>query len=166
MFDECAELDRVAETKTAVRSSAFMGYGNGGRRNRGNAVSKTHLPPLNDPHKFMATIGAGRSTSDYAKNSDIFVQGADADLIFYLQDGRVTVTVISEQGKEANVGILEAGQFFGDGCLSGQPYRIVTTTALTDCRITTIRKASMILVLEAQPWFSKFLSFDRQEPSR
>jgi hypothetical protein len=100
MFDECAELDRVAETKTAVRSSAFMGYGNGGRRNRGNAVSKTHLPPLNDPHKFMATIGAGRSTSDYAKNSDIFVQGADADSIFYLQDGRVKVTVISEQGSQ------------------------------------------------------------------
>jgi CRP/FNR family cyclic AMP-dependent transcriptional regulator len=111
---------------------------------------------LNDPHKFLAKIGAGRSTSDYAKNSEIFVQGADADSIFYLQEGRANVTVTSEQGKETTVGILEAGQFFGDGCLSDQPHRIVTTRALTDCRITAIEKASMIKALEDQPWFSSF----------
>jgi CRP/FNR family transcriptional regulator, cyclic AMP receptor protein len=101
-------------------------------------------------------IGAGRSTSNYAKNSDIFVQGTVADSIFYLQEGRVMVTLTSEQGEEATVAILEAGQFFGDGCLSGQTHRIVTTKALTDCRITAIKKASMIKALEDQPWFSKF----------
>jgi CRP-like cAMP-binding protein len=68
----------------------------------------------------------------------------------------VKVTVASDQGKEATVGILEAGQFFGDGCLSGQTHRIATTRALTDCRITAIDKASMIKALEDQPWLSKF----------
>jgi CRP/FNR family transcriptional regulator, cyclic AMP receptor protein len=63
---------------------------------------------------------------------------------------------MTEQGEEATVAILEAGQFFGDGCLSGQTHRIVTTKALTDCRITAIEKASMIKALEDQPWFSKF----------
>jgi len=113
-------------------------------------------PGLNDPHKFLAKIGVGRSTSHYAKHSDVFVQGAHADSIFYLQDGQVKVTVASGQGKEASVGVLEAGQFFGDGCLSGQTHRISTTKALTDCRITTIEKTSMITALENQPWFSKF----------
>jgi CRP/FNR family cyclic AMP-dependent transcriptional regulator len=115
-------------------------------------------PLLNDPHKFLVKIGAGRSTSDYARNSDVFVQGTVADSIFYLQEGRVKVTVTSEQGEEATVAILEAGQFFGDGCLSGQTRRIVTTKALTDCRITAIEKASMIKALEDQPWFSKFFT--------
>jgi CRP/FNR family transcriptional regulator, cyclic AMP receptor protein len=126
---------------------------------KGNAVPKplpSFWPLLNDPHKFLVKIGAGRSTSDYAKNSDVFVQGTVADSIFYLQEGRVKVTVTSEQGEEATVAILEAGHFFGVGCLSGQTHRIVTTKALTDCRITAIEKASMIKALEDQPWFSKF----------
>jgi CRP/FNR family cyclic AMP-dependent transcriptional regulator len=69
----------------------------------------------------------------------------------------VKVTVTSEQGEEATVAILEAGQFFGVGCLSGQAHRIVTTKALTDCRITAIEKAAMLKALEDQPWFSQFL---------
>jgi Cyclic nucleotide-binding domain len=101
---------------------------------KGNAVPKplpSFWPLLNDPHKFLVKIGAGRSTSNYAKNSDVFVQGTDADSIFYLQEGRVKVTVTSEQGEEATVAILEAGQFFGVGCLSGQTHRIVTTNAMS-----------------------------------
>jgi hypothetical protein len=85
MSGECVELDK-ADSGIAARSSAFIGDNKFGRHINGNAVSKalpSFLPPLNDPHKFLATIGAGRSTSDYAKNSDIFVQGADADSIFY-----------------------------------------------------------------------------------
>jgi CRP/FNR family transcriptional regulator, cyclic AMP receptor protein len=98
-------------------------------------------------------IGEGRSTSSYAKNADVFVQGADADSVFYLQQGRVTV-LVTEQGEETALAILEAGQFFGDGCLGGQTHRIVTTKALTDCRITKIDKTTMIEALEKQPWFS------------
>jgi CRP/FNR family cyclic AMP-dependent transcriptional regulator len=120
-------------------------------------TSPSFWPGLNDPHKFLAKIGVGRSTSDYAKDSEVFVQGADADSIFYLQEGRAQVTVTSEQGKETTVGILEAGQFFGDGCLSDQTHRITTTKALTDCRITAIEKAAMLKALEDQPWFSQFL---------
>jgi CRP/FNR family transcriptional regulator, cyclic AMP receptor protein len=111
-------------------------------------------PPRNDPHKFLMQIGAGRSTSSYAKNAVVFVQGADADSVFYLQEGRVRVSV-TEHGEETILAILEAGQFFGDGCLGGQTHRIVTTKALTDCRITKIGKTTMIEALEKQPWFSK-----------
>jgi CRP-like cAMP-binding protein len=119
--------------------------------------SPTSLWPVqNDPHKFLALIGAGRSTSDYKKNTEIFVQGADANSIFYIQNGRVKVTVTSAQGKEAIVAILEAGQFFGEGCLSGQVHRMATTTALTDCRITSIGIDAMREALEDQPSFSKF----------
>jgi CRP/FNR family transcriptional regulator, cyclic AMP receptor protein len=82
-----------------------------GTRHAGNIAFI--LACLNDQHKFPANIGAGRSTSKYAKNSIVYVQGADADIIFYLQEGRVEVAITSEQGKEATVAILEAGQFFG-----------------------------------------------------
>jgi CRP/FNR family cyclic AMP-dependent transcriptional regulator len=99
-------------------------------------------------------IAAGRSTSSYVKNAIVFVQGADADSVFYLQEGRVNVSV-TEQGEETTLAILEAGQFFGDGCLAGQTHRIATTKALTDCRITKIDKTTMIEALEQQPWFSK-----------
>jgi CRP-like cAMP-binding protein len=145
MSDECIERD-IADTGIAGRSSA-------------NAVRESlpsFWPGLNDPHKFLAKIGVGRSTSDYAKNSEVFVQGADADSIYYLQEGRAKITVTSVQGNETAIGILEAGHFFGDGCLSGQTHRITTTKALTDCRITTIEKTSMIEALEDQPWFSRF----------
>jgi CRP/FNR family cyclic AMP-dependent transcriptional regulator len=143
MSHECVELEKA---DTAARYSA----------NPVRESLPSFWPGLNDPHKFLAKIGTGRSTSDYAKNAIIFVQGANADSIFYLQEGRANVTVTSERGKETTVGILEAGQFFGDGCLSDQPHRITTTKALTDCRITAIEKASMIKALEDQPWFSDF----------
>lgn len=111
-------------------------------------------PPQADPHKFLMQIGSGRSTSSYARNADVFVQGADADSVFYLQDGRVKVSM-TERGEETTLAILEAGQFFGDGCLGGQTHRIVTTKALTDCRITKIDKTTMVEALDKQPWFSK-----------
>jgi CRP/FNR family transcriptional regulator, cyclic AMP receptor protein len=124
---------------------------------KGNAepkLSPSISPPQTDPHKFLMQIGAGRSTSSYAKNAVIFVQGEDADSVFYLQDGRVKVSM-TEQGEETALAILETGQFFGDGCLGGQTHRIVTTRALTDCRITKIDKITMIEALDKQPWFSK-----------
>jgi CRP-like cAMP-binding protein len=158
MSDECIEVDK-ANTGIAARSRTSDGNSKSGGSTGGNIARKS-LPPfwplLNDPHKFLVKIGAGRSTSDYAVNSYVFVQGAVADSIFYLQQGRVKATVTSE-GKEATVAILETGQFFGDGCLSGQTHRIVSTKALTDCRITAIEKGSMIEALEDQPWFSRVL---------
>jgi CRP-like cAMP-binding protein len=143
MSHECVELEK-ADTDARYSADAVR------------ESSPSFWPGLYDPHKFLAKIRVGRTTSDYARNSVVFVQGADADSIFYLQEGRATVTVTSEQGKETTIGILEAGHFFGDGCLSDQPRRITTTKALTDCRITAIEKAAMLAALEDQPWFSQF----------
>jgi CRP/FNR family transcriptional regulator, cyclic AMP receptor protein len=72
------------------------------------------------------------------KNQHVFEQGDVADTVFYIQKGRVKLTVLSEQGKEAVVGILEPGQFFGEGCLNGHPLRIATTSAMEECVITSI----------------------------
>ena len=112
--------------------------------------------PENDPHKFLARIATGRSTAHYRKNTAIFVQGADADTVIYIQDGQVKVTVTSEHGKEAILALLGPGQFFGEGCLNGQRHRKATTTTMTDCRLTSIEKDSMLEALQNQPGFSKF----------
>jgi CRP/FNR family cyclic AMP-dependent transcriptional regulator len=85
----------------------------------------------------------------------VFAQGEVADTIFYVQKGRVKLTVLSEQGKEAVVGILETGQFFGEGCLNGHSLRIATTTAMEECVITSITKDAMIAVLHTEPKFSE-----------
>jgi CRP/FNR family cyclic AMP-dependent transcriptional regulator len=106
-------------------------------------------------HKLLEQVGAGRTTSDYPKNQHIFVQGGAADSAFFIQTGRVKVTVTSKHGKEAVVGILSEGQFFGEQCLSGHPLRTNSMTALTDCRITSITKAAMITAIHDQPRFSK-----------
>jgi CRP/FNR family transcriptional regulator, cyclic AMP receptor protein len=78
-----------------------------------------------------------------------------ADAVFYIQNGSVKLTVLSEQGKEAVVGILESGQFFGEGCLNGHSLRIATTTAMAECEITSITKEAMIAALHNEPKFSE-----------
>jgi CRP-like cAMP-binding protein len=111
--------------------------------------------PSFDPKAFLAKVGHGKAVLKFKKNQHIFEQGDVADKIFYIQAGKVKVTVISDYGKEAVVGILEAGQFFGEGCLNGQPLRIATTTALEECTITSIAKEAMIATLRNEPQFSK-----------
>jgi CRP/FNR family cyclic AMP-dependent transcriptional regulator len=106
-----------------------------------------------DAHKLLAQVRSGRTTSDYLKNQHIFVQGSAADSVFFIQTGRVKATVTSKHGKEAVVGILGEGQFFGEQCLRGQPLRTTSMTALTDCRITSIAKAAMITAIHDQPRF-------------
>ena len=86
-----------------------------------------------DPKAFLAKVGAGKTILKLAKNKHVFEQGDVADTVFYVQEGRVKLTVLSEQGKEAVVGILEPGQFFGEGCLNGHPLRIATTTTMEAC---------------------------------
>jgi CRP/FNR family transcriptional regulator, cyclic AMP receptor protein len=98
-----------------------------------------------DPKQFLAKIGEGKSVSQYHKNQIIFSQGEIAEAIFYIQKGKVKLTVVSDQGKEAVVAILGVGHFFGEGCLNGHPLRVSTTTAIDDCVITRIEKATMIL---------------------
>ena len=91
---------------------------------------------LFDPKVFLAKVGAGKTILKFHKNQKVFAQGEVADTIFYIQKGRIKLTVLSEQGKEAVVGILEPGQFFGEGCMNGHPLRIATTTAMEECVIT------------------------------
>ena len=85
-----------------------------------------------DPIIFLAKVGAGKAILEFHKNQNVFEQGDIADTVFYIQKGRVKLTVLSEQGKEAVVGILEPGQFFGEGCLNGHTLRIATTTAMEE----------------------------------
>jgi CRP/FNR family transcriptional regulator, cyclic AMP receptor protein len=108
-----------------------------------------------DPQRFLAKVGVGKTISTYRKDQIIFSQGEPADTVFYIQKGRVKVVVLSDQGKEAVVGILEAGHFFGEGCLNGHALRIATTTAMEECLITAITKPAMIAVLHDEPKFSE-----------
>jgi CRP/FNR family transcriptional regulator, cyclic AMP receptor protein len=108
-----------------------------------------------DPKTFLAQVGAGKSICKFSKGQNVFAQGDVADAVFYIQKGKIKLTVVSDQGKEAIVGILEPGQFFGEGCLNGHPVHIATTTAMEDCVITEISKTAMITALESKPKFSQ-----------
>ena len=113
-----------------------------------------------DPKVFLATVNGGRSISKYREGETVFSQGKPADAVFYIQEGKVKVTVISEQGKEAVVAILGADEFCGEGCLTGQPLRLATATAMTDCEIMRLEKSTMIRVLHEEPAFSEmFVSY-------
>ncbi|MEA2942437.1 MAG: hypothetical protein QOD09_2966 [Bradyrhizobium sp.] len=108
-----------------------------------------------DPKAFLAKVGHGKAVLNFKKNQHIFEQGDVADTIFYIQTGKVKITVVSDQGKVAVVGILEPGQFFGEGCLNGHPLRIATATAMDECTITAITKGAMIATLHNEPQFSE-----------
>jgi CRP/FNR family cyclic AMP-dependent transcriptional regulator len=113
-----------------------------------------------DPQAFLAKVGEGRTVLAFHKNEIVFSQGDAADTVFFIQKGRVKVVVRSEQGKEAVVGILEPGQFFGEGCLNGSRLRISTTTTLEECVITAIAKTAMLAALRSKPQFAElFMSY-------
>jgi CRP/FNR family transcriptional regulator, cyclic AMP receptor protein len=118
------------------------------------AMSK---PPKDmfDAKTFLAKVGDGKAMLELHKNQKIFEQGDAAETIFYIQKGKVKLTVLSEQGKEAVVAILEPGHFFGEGCMNGHRLRISTTTAMEDCVITSITKTAMISALHDEPKFSE-----------
>jgi CRP-like cAMP-binding protein len=108
-----------------------------------------------DPLAFLAKVGSGKAIQKYRKGRIIYAQGEEADKVFYVQSGKVKVTVVSEQGKEAVVGILESAQFFGEGCLNGQAVRIGTARAMEECLITSIRRKAMLAALRKEPKFSE-----------
>jgi CRP/FNR family transcriptional regulator, cyclic AMP receptor protein len=108
-----------------------------------------------DPKAFLAKVGEGKTIVTYHKDQNVFQQGDVADTIFYIQKGRIKLTVQSDRGKEAIVGILEAGQFFGEGCMNGHPLRISTTTAIEDTVVTSITKKAMLAILRSEPAFSE-----------
>jgi CRP/FNR family transcriptional regulator, cyclic AMP receptor protein len=107
-----------------------------------------------DPKKFLATIGEGRKVVAFSKKQTIFAQGDAAEAVFYIQEGKVRLTVVSKIGKEATLGILNEGEFFGEGGLAGQPLRMGSATAMTDCELLRIDKKAMMLALHREHTFS------------
>src|ERR1039458_8295064 len=112
-----------------------------------------------DPKKFLATIGEGRKVVAFPKKQTIFTQGDAADAVFYIQEGKVRLTVVSKIGKEATLGILGAGEFFGEGGLAGQPLRMGSATAMTDCELLQIDKKAMILALHEHTFSDLFVAY-------
>src|SRR6202023_2144593 len=86
-----------------------------------------------DPKTFLSTLNGGRKIEAFLKKQTIFAQGDLSDAVFYIKEGKVKLTVVSQIGKEATIGILNEGDFFGEGCLTGQPLRLCSAIAMTDC---------------------------------
>jgi len=107
-----------------------------------------------DPKIFLSTLDGGRKIAAFPKKQPIFVQGDPSDAVFYIQKGKVKLTVVSKTGKEATIGILNEGDFFGEGCLTGQPLRLCSATAMIDCSVMRIDKKSMMGVLHREHAFS------------
>jgi CRP-like cAMP-binding protein len=107
-----------------------------------------------DPKTFLSTIESGRKIAGFCKKQAIFNQGDSSDAVFYIQKGKVRLTVVSKTGKEATIGILNEGDFFGEGCLTGQLLRLCSATAMTDCSVMRIEKKPMMEVLHREHAFS------------
>jgi CRP/FNR family transcriptional regulator, cyclic AMP receptor protein len=107
-----------------------------------------------DPKIFLSTLDGGRKIAAFPKKQRMFVQGDPSDAVFYIQKGKVKLTVVSKTGKEATIGILNEGDFFGEGCLTGQPLRLCSATAMIDCSVMRIDKKSMMEVLHREHAFS------------
>ena len=120
-----------------------------------NPARQISVPAPFDAAQFLATAAIGREIFKYAKKQTIFAQGESADAVFYIQKGRVKVSVVSKQGKEAVVAIMGPGEFLGEGCLIGQPKRLATATAMTDSVTMRVDKAEILKVLQQEPAFSK-----------
>ena len=113
-----------------------------------------------DTKTFLSTINGGRKIEAFPKKETIFAQGDSADAVFYIKEGKVKLTVVSQIGKEATIGILKDGDFFGEGCLTGQPLRLCSAIAITDCSVMKIDKKSMMEVLHREHAFSDmFVSY-------
>jgi CRP-like cAMP-binding protein len=108
-----------------------------------------------DPKDFLANVGDGRTTAEYHKNQTVYSQGDAANSVFYIQKGKIKIIVVSEHGKEAVVAILGKDEFFGEGCLAGQPRRIATAVVMTECEIMEIENAAIVRVLHEQSAFSE-----------
>ena len=108
-----------------------------------------------DPDVFLATIGDGRKILTVPKKQSIFAQGDEADAVFYVQKGKVRLTVVSKIGKEATIAIVSQGKFFGEGSLAGQLLRMGSAVAMTDCEILRVEKKTMMEALHREPALSE-----------
>jgi CRP/FNR family transcriptional regulator, cyclic AMP receptor protein len=125
-----------------------------GPRRRRSCLAIKRRPSFN-PKSFLGKMGEGRSVTTYHEDQIVFSQGEPAEAVFYIRRGKVKVTVVSKQGREAVIAILGRGHFFGEGCLNGHALRIATTTAMDECLITRIAKAAMIALIHEEPTFTE-----------
>jgi CRP-like cAMP-binding protein len=123
--------------------------------NKRSGIRKTASAPPFDPAKFLATAAVGRDIFKHSKKAVIFAQGDDADAVFYIKKGKVKVSVLSDQGNEAIVALLGENEFIGEGCLIGQPKRLATASAMTECETMRVSKAEIQRVLRDEPTFSQ-----------
>src|SRR5271166_5067017 len=123
-------------------------------RQGGPAMKRKAKLPF-DPKVFLSKVNGGQAISDYREDQIVFRQGDPADSVFYIQSGKVKKTVVSEQGKEAVVALLGTGDFVGEGCLTGQPLRLSTVSAMTECVIVRITKADVTRVIHEEPAFAE-----------
>ena len=122
---------------------------------KGSINRKTTGAPLFDPGVFLSTAAVGRDISKHSKREVIFAQGDDADAVFYIKKGKVKVAVLSKQGKEAVVALLGPNEFVGEGCLIGQPKRLATASAMTECETMRVAKTEIQRVIHEEPAFSE-----------
>jgi CRP/FNR family transcriptional regulator, cyclic AMP receptor protein len=115
---------------------------------------KSKQKPPFDAKAFLSKVGTGRTLRSCKSGEAVFAQGDAADSLFYIQRGKIKLAVVSTQGKEAVVAILETGAFFGEGCLAGQQIRMSTASAMSDCSLMRVEKASMVRSLLDQPVFA------------
>ena len=108
-----------------------------------------------DPKAFLATVSQGRTVTKYRKGDMVFEQEGPANAVFYVQKGKIKITVTSKQGKEAVIALLGPDEFLGEGCLIGQPLRLATATAMSDSEVLRVGKAEMVRVLHAEPTFGE-----------
>ena len=116
--------------------------------------------PLFDSETFLAKVGNGKTLLKVKKKQIVFSQGDTADAVFYIQKGKVKLTVVSEQGKEGVIAILDVGDFFGEGCLAGQPLHMASAVAMAESTIVKVEIDTMIRVLHEEPKLSEmFMAF-------
>jgi CRP/FNR family cyclic AMP-dependent transcriptional regulator len=133
----------------------YCKWGGGITLRKSSHIMVIEQAPSFDPKSFLAKVGEGRSIGKYRKKQVVFSQGDAADSVFYIQKGKVKLTVISEQGKEAVVAIQGPHEFCGEGCLTGQPRRMATAAAMTECEIMRLEKGAIVRALHDEPAFSE-----------
>src|SRR5881628_2385089 len=121
---------------------------------RGRLMTQKKPAPF-DPGTYLVKVQGGETVKEYRKKQTIFVQGSPADAVFYIEKGKVKLTVLSARGKEAVVAILGSGDFFGEGSLAGQPLRMATAIALTDCSVLRVQRETMVRMLHNEPALSE-----------
>jgi CRP-like cAMP-binding protein len=118
-------------------------------------ITRRSVPFAFDPETFLANIDEGKATREYRTKQVVFAQGDVADSTFFIHTGRIKLTVVSTRGKEAVIGVLERGSFFGEGCLAGQPLRMSTASAIQACILIRVDRSTMIRLLHREPEFAE-----------